>query len=224
MWELDHKEGWVPKNWCFWIVVLEKTPESHLDCKEFKPVNPKRNQPWIFIGRTDAEAEAPVLWPPDVKSQLTGKYPDAGKDRRQEEKGTTDGSMASLIQWTWVWASSGRLWRTGKPGILQTVGWGRKELDTTERLNNHHNKGCLRFCHHLENFAQGSCCSQKDEKLVQAPDVLCSWESTPADLKLDAELPPALSVKSQSVICTSGKMIINVCCKLQRFWSGLWQK
>ena len=81
MWELDHKEGWVLKNWCFHTVVLEKKLESPLDSKEIKPVNPKGNQPWIVIGMTDAEAEAPIFWPPDVKSQLTGKDPDAGKDR-----------------------------------------------------------------------------------------------------------------------------------------------
>ena len=89
MWELDHTEGWVLKNWGFWIVVLEKTLESPLDCKEIIPVNPKGNQSWLFIGRTDAEAETPILWPPDVKNWLIGKHPDAGKDWRQEEKGTT---------------------------------------------------------------------------------------------------------------------------------------
>ena len=90
MWELGHKVVWGPKNWCFQTVVLEKTLESHLDCKEIKPVHPKRSQPWIFIGRTDAEAEAPILWPPDAKSQLMRRDPDAGKDWRQEEKGATD--------------------------------------------------------------------------------------------------------------------------------------
>ena len=93
MWELDHKEGWVPKNWCFRTVVLEKTLESPLDCKEIQPVNPKGNQPCIFIGRTDAEAEALILWPSDSKSWLIGKDPDAGKDWRQEEKGTTEDEM-----------------------------------------------------------------------------------------------------------------------------------
>ena len=87
MWELDHKEGWALKNWCFWTVVLEKTLESPLDCKEIKAVHPKGNQHWIFIGRTNAEAEAPILWPPDVKSQLITKDYDAGKDWKQEEKG-----------------------------------------------------------------------------------------------------------------------------------------
>ena len=90
MWELDHKEGWVPKNWCFQTVVLEKTLQNPLDCKEIKPVNPKGNQPWIFIGMTDTETEAPMLWPLDVKSWLIGKGPDAVKDWRQEEKGTTE--------------------------------------------------------------------------------------------------------------------------------------
>ena len=91
MWELDHKESWAPKNWCFWTVVLEKTLESSLDCKEIKPVNPKGNQPWIFIRRTDAEA--PILWLPDAKSQLIRKDPDAGKDWTEEEKGTTEDKM-----------------------------------------------------------------------------------------------------------------------------------
>ena len=87
MWELDDKESWVPKNWCFWTVVLEKTLKSPLDCKEIKPVNPKGNQPWLFTGRTDTEAEALILWPPDMKNWLTGKDPDAGKRLKGEEKG-----------------------------------------------------------------------------------------------------------------------------------------
>ena len=97
MGELAHKEGWALRNWCFWTVVLEKTLESPLDSKEIKPVNPKGSQPWIFIGRTDAEAEAPVLWPPDVKSQLIRKDPDAGKDWRQEEETTEDEMVGDII-------------------------------------------------------------------------------------------------------------------------------
>ena len=93
MWELDYKESWAKKIWCFWTVVLEKTLKSLLDCKEFQPVNPKGNQSWIFIGRTDTEAEAPILWPPDAKNWLTRKDPDAGKDWGQEEKGITEGEM-----------------------------------------------------------------------------------------------------------------------------------
>ena len=123
MWELDYKESWAPKNWCFWTVVLEKTLESPLDCKEIQPVHPKGDKSWVFIGRTDVEAEIPILWPPDVKSWLIGKDPDAGKDWRWEEKGMRgwDGWMASPAQWTRVWASSGRWWRTGKPGILESI-------------------------------------------------------------------------------------------------------
>ena len=99
MWELDHKEGWVPKDWCFQTVVLGKTLESPLDSKEIKPVHSKWNQSWLFIGRTDAEAEAPILWPPDVNSLLTGRDPDTGKDWGQEEKeGTEDDWIASSNQ------------------------------------------------------------------------------------------------------------------------------
>ena len=93
MWELDYNESWAPKNWCFWTVVLEKTLESPLDCKEIQSVRPKGNQSWIFIGRTDAEVEVPLLWPPDVKNWLIWKDPDAGKDWRQEEKGMTEDEM-----------------------------------------------------------------------------------------------------------------------------------
>ena len=93
MWELNYKESWMPKNWCFWTVVLEKTLESPWNWKEIQPVHPKGNQSWIFIGRTGAEAETSILWPPDVKNWLTGKDPDAGKDWRQEEKGMTEDEM-----------------------------------------------------------------------------------------------------------------------------------
>ena len=102
-------------------MVLEKTFESILDCKEFKPVNPKGNQSWIFIGRTDAEAEAPILWPPDAKNLLSRKDLDAGKDWRQEEKRTTEDNIVGW-KWTRIWASSGRWWTTGKPGVLQSMG------------------------------------------------------------------------------------------------------
>ena len=94
MWELDGEESWVLKNWCFWTVVLRKTLESPLDCKEIQLVNPKGDQSWVFTGRTDAEAESPVLWPPQAKSWLIGKGPDAGRDWGQEEKGTTEDEMA----------------------------------------------------------------------------------------------------------------------------------
>ena len=99
MWELDCEKSWAPKNWCFWTVVLEKTLESPLDCKETQLVHPKGDQSWVFIGRTDAEAATPVLWPPDVKSWLIGKDPDAGREWGQEEKGTTEDEMAGWHHW-----------------------------------------------------------------------------------------------------------------------------
>ena len=99
MWELDYKESWAPKNWCFRTVVLEKTLESPLDCKEIQPIHPKGNQSWIFIGRTDAEAETQTLWPPHAKNWLTRKDPDAGKDWRQEEKGMTEDEMVGWHHW-----------------------------------------------------------------------------------------------------------------------------
>ena len=124
MWELDHKEGWVPKNWCFWTMVWEKAPGSLLDCEEIKLVNPKENQSWIFIGRTDTEAEAPILWPPDVNSwQIRRLW--CWERLRAVGKGDNrewDGWMASPTQWTWVWASSRRWWRTEKTGMLQFIG------------------------------------------------------------------------------------------------------
>ena len=130
MWELDYKESWMPKNWYFWTVVLEKTPESPLDCKEIKPVHPKGNQSWIFIGRTDAEAETPLLWPPDVTNWLIGKDPDAGKDWRQEEKGMTKYEMVGWHQrldGCEFEQKSRRWWWIGKPGWSS---WGCKELNT----------------------------------------------------------------------------------------------
>ena len=119
----DYKRSWAPKNRCFWTVVLEKTLESPLDCKEIQPVYPKGNQSWMFTGRTDAEAETPILWPPDAKSWLIWKDPDAGKDRRWEEKGMTEDEMvmASLTQWTWVWVNSWSWWWTGRAGMLQSM-------------------------------------------------------------------------------------------------------
>ena len=122
-----------------WTVVLDKTLESPLDCKEIKPINPKGNQSWIFILRTHAVAETPILRPPDGKNWLIRKDPDAGKDWRQEEKGTTnrgwDGWMASRTQWTWVWVNSGSWWWTGRPGMLQSMGSLRVGHDWATELN-----------------------------------------------------------------------------------------
>ena len=136
MWELNHSEGWALKNWCFWTVVLEETVESPLDCKEIQPVHPKGNQPWIFIGRTDAEAEAPILWPPDAKSiRVIWKDPDARNDGRWE-KGTTEDEMVG-----WHHRLNGHEfgWTLGvgdgQRSLVYCSPWGHKELDTTEQLN-----------------------------------------------------------------------------------------
>ena len=136
MWELEYKESWEPKNWCFWTVVLEKTLESPLDCKEIQTVHPKGDQSWVFIGRTDVEAETPILWPPDVKSWLIWKDPDAGKDWGQEEKGMTEDKM---VGWHHQLNGHGFGWTLrvgdGQGGLACCGSWGCKESDTTERLN-----------------------------------------------------------------------------------------
>ena len=136
MWELDYKGGRVQKNWCFCTVVLEKTLESPLDRKEIQPGHPKGDQSWVFIGRTDAEAETPILWPPDVKSWLIWKDPDAGKDWRQENKGTIEDEMAG---WHHQLNGHGFGWilgvGDGQGGLVCCGSWGCKESDTTEWLN-----------------------------------------------------------------------------------------
>ena len=160
MWKLDYKESWVLKNWCFWTVVLEKTLESPLDCKKIKPVNPKGNQPWIIIGRTNAEA--PILWPPDAKSWLTGKDPDAGKDWGQEEKGTTENKMVG-----WHHQFDGHKFEQapgigdGQGSLLCCIPWSHKELDMIEWLN------CTDYSHVRKNGADEAlsmilACNQKD--------------------------------------------------------------
>ena len=125
MWELDHKEGWAPKDWCFWTVVLDKTLENPLDCKEIQPVHPKGNQSWIFIGRIDAEAEVPVLWSSDLKTWLMRKRPWCWKRLKAKGEGGSrewDGWMASLTQGTWIWANSRRWWRTVQSSVLKSMG------------------------------------------------------------------------------------------------------
>ena len=136
MWELDYKESWALKNWCFWIVVLEKTLESPLDCKEIQSVHSKGDQPWVFLGRTDAKAETPLLWSPHAKSWLIGKDPDAGRDWGQEERGMTEDEMAGWHHWLdgreFEWSPGVG---DGQGGLVCCTSWGRKELDTTEWLN-----------------------------------------------------------------------------------------
>ena len=136
MWQLDHKESWAPKNWCCWTVMLERTLESPLDCNDIKPVNPKGDQSWMFIRRTDAEVETLILWPPDVKSWLIRKDPDAGKDWRQEEMGMIEDEING-----WHHKRNGHEFEQA-PGVGDGQGslvccsqWGHKESDMTERLN-----------------------------------------------------------------------------------------
>ena len=136
MWELDHKESWAPQNWCFWTVVLEKTLEGPLDCKEIKPVHPKGNQSWMFIGRTNAETKAPIIWSPDEKNWLAGKDPDAGKDWRQEEKGMTEDEMVG-----WHHRLEGHEFEQAlgvgdrHQSLVCCRPWGGKESDITVQLN-----------------------------------------------------------------------------------------
>ena len=136
MWELDHKESWMPKNWCFWTVVLEKTLESPLDCKELKPVNCKGNQSWIFIGRTDAKAETVILVPPDVKNWLIRKDLDTRKDWRQEEKGTIEDEMVGWYRQLDVHEFEQALGVGDGQGSLVCCSLGGcQESDMTEQLN-----------------------------------------------------------------------------------------
>ena len=135
LWELDHKESWALKNWCFSTVVLEKTLESPLDCKEIKPVNLQRNQFWIFIGRSYAEAEVPILWPPMWRTDSLEKTLMLEKAGGKGDYREWDGWMASPTRWTWVWASCGSWWWTGKPGVLQSMGSRRVGHDRVTELN-----------------------------------------------------------------------------------------
>ena len=133
MWELDCEESWALKNWCFWTVVLEKTLESPLDCKEMQPVHPKGDQSWVFIGRTDAEAETPALCAPHAKSWLIGKE-GLGAGAEGDDRGW-DGWMASPTRWAWVWVNSGSWWWTGRPGVLQFMGSQRVRHNGRTELN-----------------------------------------------------------------------------------------
>ena len=138
MWELDYKESWAPKNWCFWTVVLDKTLESPVDCKEIHPVHPEVDQSLVFIGRTDFEAETPILWPPDVKSWLIGKDPDAGLRLRMGGEGTTEDE---IVGWHHRLKDSGSWWWTWRPGVLQSMGLQRVGHDCSN-LAHRHAQGC----------------------------------------------------------------------------------
>ena len=161
-WILYYKESWPPNNWIFWAVVLEKMLESPLDCKEVQLVYPKGNQSWIFIGRTDVEDETPILWPPAAKSWLIWKDPDAGKDWRQDKKGTTEDEM---IGWHHlcdgrVWGNSGSCWWTGRPGMLQSMGWQRVGHDWATELTKYYLLSLIYICIvHWLNFLANYFCT-----------------------------------------------------------------
>ena len=144
MWQLDHKEGWAPKNGCFWTVVLEKTLESPLNCKEIQPVHPEGDKSWVFMGRTDGEAETPILWPPDAKNWLWKRpwcWEGLGAGGEGDDRGW-DGWMASLTRWTWVWSSSRSWWWTRKPGMLQSIESQRVGHNWATELKWVHVTGC----------------------------------------------------------------------------------
>ena len=177
MWKLDYKVSWAPKNWCFWTAVLEKTLESPLDCKEIQPAHPKGDQSSVFIGRTDAEAETPILWPPDAKSWLIWKDTDAGKDWGQEEKGITEDEM---VRWHHQLNGHGFGWTLGVgdgQGGLECCGsWGHQESDMAERLN-------WTECNPLwEPVSSGPphlalwCCSSRNQYKCSWFDYCCSCE------------------------------------------------
>ena len=170
MWELDHKESWVLKNWCFWTVVLEETLESPLDCKEIKLVNLKENQPWILIGRTDAEA--PILWPPDANSQFTGKDPDTGKDWREEKKRVTENEMAGWHHW-FNGQKRGQTLGYGegqKPGRLQSMGSQRFGHDLVTNNNK-----CIEISNKLLSIRSYQL-RKKEYDYIQMNTNICMWK------------------------------------------------
>ena len=182
-------ESWtIKKGECWRIDVFELccwrgTLESPLDCKEIQPVHPKGDQSWVFIGRTDAEAETPILWPPDVKNWLLGKDPDAGKDWRGEEKGTTEDEMVGWHHWldgTWVWASSGSWWWAGKPGVLQSMGSKRVGHDWETELN--WGRKCGSWKGTPVNRALGTGAPSTDIQVTRLPSELPSCSSAPVPL------------------------------------------
>ena len=181
MWEFDRKESWAPKNWCFWTVVLEKTLVSPLDCKEIQPVH-SEDQPWDFFGRNDAKAEAPVLWPPHVKSWLIGKDSDTGRDWGQEEKATTEDEMAGWYHWLDGRESEWTLEvGDGQGGLACCDSWGCKELDTTKRLNWTENKlfHAYFLIIHFWNFCSIShmACQASFQPLFLSFDTICASSS-----------------------------------------------
>ena len=178
MWELDCEESWVPKNWCFWTVVLEKTLESPLDCKEIQPDHSEGDQPWDFFGRNDAETETPVLWPPHAKSWLIGKDSDAGRDWGQQEKGTTENELAGWHHWLSGHESEWTLGVGDGQGSLACCdSWGHKDSDMTERLNWTERNCALRKYTHYNLCGSGGLASHFNfwhcRKYIKQHDITC---------------------------------------------------
>ena len=175
MWELDNKKGWVSNNWCFWTVMLEKTLESPLNCKEIQPVHPKGDQSWVFIGRTDVEAETPILWPPDVKSWLICKDPDAGKDWGQKEKGTAEDEMVVWHHWL---NGHGFGWTlgvcNGQGGLACCGSWGHKEWDTKSDWTELNLNICWDCKHCLTMWNINNCCLLRGY-ILENSEHCCKW-------------------------------------------------
>ena len=186
MWELEYKESWAPKNWCFWTVVLEKTLESPLDCKEMQPVHSKGDQSWVFIGRSDAEVETPVLWPPHAKSWLIGKDSDAGRDWGQEEKGMTEDEMAGWHHWIDGRESE---WTPGvgdgQGGLACYDSWGSKESNMTERLIWSDPSVLISNCMCFLCFSLLECCRHLDEERMGEQGLEALHSKEPLECKVE---------------------------------------
>ena len=215
MWELDYKESWASKNWCFWTVVLEKTLESSLDCKEIQPVHPKGDQTWVFIGRTDFEAETPIRWPPDAKNWLIWKDPDAGKDWRQEEKGTTEYEM---VGWHHRLNGHGFGWTPGvgdgQRGLACCDSWGHKESDTTEKLN--WTEMMIR-----KHKTWSHSCSQVGRRQAAPSTIICDiwWFEFWSGLAAEALGPPSdLSGPPAEGSSCSSMLYCNTAVSFQKLW------
>ena len=197
MWKLDCEESWAPKNWCFWTVVLEKTLESPLDCKEIQPVHPKGDQSWVFIGRTDDEAEAPILWPPHVKSWLIGKdwcWEGLGAGGEGDYRGW-DGWMASLTRWTWVWVNSRSWWCSGRPGMLWFMGSQRVGHDWAAELTE------LNWRRGSETRVFSSTCDASERETLQDYAPAGRKESSHSELDLPVPWSWLLSLQTERNKC-----------------------
>ena len=207
MWELDYKESWVPKNWCFWTVVLVKTLESPLDFKEIQPVHPKWNQSLLFIGRIDAEAEAPILWPPAEKNWLTGKYSDVGKYWRQEEKGTTGDEMVGWHHWLDGHEFEQALGVGEGQGSLACCSpWGHKESDMTEWMK--WTDSALKEVEHIFRILKCSLCTMNSLQSIE-------WKG---GKRTTLRWRPRQTVPQSGIPCQHQWSIILMVCTFGMMW------